>query len=203
MKLEDQYQYTFTLKSDGEIRLLHLNPGKLEEPIEAYFFLKPFWTDQKYSALSYTWGKPKPRKFIYICNDPTSDRRDNSRQWMAVTPNLEAALRQIRHPRKALELWVDALCINQDEESEEKGFQIQQMAQIYSQAEQVIVWLGEASNDSSTAMRFIKDICDLSKLDHIAKDHIHSKEWKALASLMRRPWFNRRVCETFKRLPPL
>lgn len=196
-KPEDQYHYTFTLNNGGEIRLLHLNPGVPEEPIEGYFFLKTLASYQKYSALSYTWGQPKPRNFIYICEGPHPNKADSFRQWMAVTPNLEAALRQIRHPKKALKLWIDALCINQDEESEEKGHQIQQMDQIFSQAEQVIVWLGEATNDSPIAMRFIKEICDLSKLDYIAKDPVYREEWKALASLMRRSWFNRRVCRNF------
>lgn len=37
---------------------------------------------------------------------------------MSVTPNLFAALQRLRHNADVLEIWVDAICINQDDDLE-------------------------------------------------------------------------------------
>ncbi|KAJ2965824.1 hypothetical protein NUW58_g10812 [Xylaria curta] len=65
-----------------------------------------------------------------------------------VTANLEAALREIRakgwfngHQSDSnLMLWVDALCINQ-QDKEEQAAQVMRMGQIYREAGNVLVWL--------------------------------------------------------------
>ena len=49
-------------------------------------------------------------------------------------------------------IWVDLVCINQRDETE-KAVQVRMMGSLYSQAEEVIVWLGTASDDSDSAMR--------------------------------------------------
>ena len=59
-------------------------------------------------------------------------------------------------------LWVDALCINQDDQ-EERARQIAMMGDIYSHAANVIVWLGEADehilpNVSSNFCRHVSKI---------------------------------------------
>lgn len=38
-------------------------------------------------------------------------------------------------------IWIDALCINQDDD-EEKGIQVQMMDRIFQEAKRVAVWLG-------------------------------------------------------------
>jgi hypothetical protein len=51
---------------------------------------------------------------------------------------------------------VDALCINQAD-LEERNYQIAPMAQIYSRADKVIVYLGESDCESDAAMDRIED----------------------------------------------
>lgn len=48
-------------------------------------------------------------------------------------------------------LWVDALCINQDD-PEERGEQVVNMASIYRTAEAVIAWLGESDSGTKIVM---------------------------------------------------
>ncbi|KAH8598449.1 hypothetical protein B0O99DRAFT_566809, partial [Bisporella sp. PMI_857] len=76
---------------------------------------------------------------------------------------------------------LDATCINQAD-NEEKGNQIRSIAKIYGQAKCVIVWLGEAADDSDRALEAIraagKNIVFPSK-----KKKIH----RAILQLLQRP----------------
>ncbi|KAH8719515.1 heterokaryon incompatibility protein-domain-containing protein [Phaeosphaeriaceae sp. PMI808] len=65
--------------------------------------------------------------------------------------NLAAGLYRLRQPKKARTFWIDAICINQDDYNE-KAIQLALMNHIYSNATQVIVWLGEPDNDNRSAM---------------------------------------------------
>ncbi|KAG0645851.1 Heterokaryon incompatibility protein [Hyphodiscus hymeniophilus] len=56
------------------------------------------------------------------------------------------ALRRLRHHEKERVLWVDAICIDQ-EDDKERGHQVGLMCKIYSKAHQVLIWLGEKSQD--------------------------------------------------------
>jgi len=57
---------------------------------------------------------------------------------------------------KEVRLWVDAICINQDD-LEERSLQVAQMGQIYASAGKVVVWLGPADPFSDMALVIIMD----------------------------------------------
>ncbi|KAI0570678.1 Heterokaryon incompatibility protein 6 OR allele-like protein [Pyrenophora tritici-repentis] len=78
-----------------------------------------------------------------------------------VTKSLEVALSHLTPEDKPLTLWIDALCIDQDDEVE-KTEQVQQMQQIYSKATSVIAWLGPAAENSDAAMHWIQRYGSLS-----------------------------------------
>ena len=60
-----------------------------------------------------------------------------------VTVNLERALRYYRlHYPKGIDLWVDALCIDQSDVPE-RMHQVQMMGQIYSKCEKMVLYLGD------------------------------------------------------------
>lgn len=85
----------------------------------------------QYDALSYTWG-----------NNATSEVITCDGSELLVTENLCQALLALRQPEtKTRWLWVDAICINQEDDLE-KARQIPSMFFIYQQATQVVAWLG-------------------------------------------------------------
>jgi hypothetical protein len=89
--------------------------------------------DEEYEALSYVWGQsPKSEDKVMDCGGHT----------IRIKPNLALALRRLRLPDKERALWVDAICINQDD-LREKSLQVSLMREIYANAQQVIIWLGD------------------------------------------------------------
>ncbi|KAI1119734.1 hypothetical protein F5Y10DRAFT_259718 [Nemania abortiva] len=87
----------------------------------------------KYIALSYAWGPVEDQRKILI-NGVELD----------VRPNLYAALLELRKSHwvsRGIRIWIDALCINQDDLAE-RAQQVTIMRSIYASAWQVVVWLG-------------------------------------------------------------
>jgi hypothetical protein len=58
-----------------------------------------------------------------------------------VSESLFSALSHLRHHGISGRLWVDAICIRQDD-LVKKASQVQLMSQIYGSAEEVVIWLG-------------------------------------------------------------
>lgn len=138
-----------------EIRLLGLLPGKAAEPIQCTIEVVSLNANPLYEALSYVWGDSANRKDINVGG-----------QRCDVTFNLEAALQRLRDECKTRILWVDALCINQDD-VEEKGFQIPLMWRIYSGAVAVVAWLGNSTPLIDVAITWVTRIEDVT-WDHIS-----------------------------------
>jgi len=89
--------------------------------------------------LSYAWGDPAVTRPIVV-----------HRYTLHVTENLEATLRCLKYRDRTRKLWADAICINQRDDIE-KANQIRQMGDVFSKAATVLVWLGDASDDSDLA----------------------------------------------------
>lgn len=118
-----------------EIRLIRLLPGKWTDPIDCELD-KTDYDTAEYTALSYVWGSTTAQRPIHFAG-----------QTWEITRNLESALRHIRHHYKeGLTLWVDALCINQMDDSE-RTHQVGLMGGIYKKCQKVIVYLGDQLGD--------------------------------------------------------
>jgi hypothetical protein len=135
----------------------------------------PLYQAPPYVALSYCWGTLIEKAPIAL-----------NRQAVGVTLNLHAALLRLR--RKKVEyIWVDALCINQ-EDKEERSIQIGRMAAIYKQAKEVVIWLGEMDDTSevdlamlsevnfNTAATEVFDICSATVFQLLSRDY-WSRMW--------------------------
>ncbi|KAF8846854.1 hypothetical protein BDZ45DRAFT_733974 [Acephala macrosclerotiorum] len=70
--------------------------------------------------------------------------------------NLGSALHCLRG-EEPLILWIDAVCIDQENDIE-KTYQVQLMFQIYKHSAETIVWLGPAGPHTNIAMETMKDI---------------------------------------------
>jgi hypothetical protein len=101
-----------------------------------------------YEALSYVWDDYRwafPRS-------PDTFPLQIDGQDIMITRSLALALFQIRHSYHPRLLWVDAVCIDQ-ENTNEKSHQVQQMYTIYSLAYRTLIWLGDDGlDDSSTSI---------------------------------------------------
>lgn len=149
------------LGNDQEFRLITITPGD-NLPIQTTLS-KASLNDAnenipRYTALSYVWGLPTPRKTI-ICNG----------EEIIVTVNLEAALLQFRDKSQERVIWIDQLCINQDD-YDERSRQVSLMGCIYSMAEQVAVWLGPSDDDTSRVWSLF---LDLGTLRDFAKPEVY------------------------------
>ncbi|KAB8248470.1 heterokaryon incompatibility protein-domain-containing protein [Aspergillus flavus] len=133
-----------------------------------------------YEALSYVWGSESTPRYIFIDGLTVS-----------VTDNLYAALLHLRDHQLSRMLWVDAVCINQ-QDNQEKGYQIRLMPTIYSKASHVIVWLGKAADHSDRALDTIRLAAENTS-SGCESTTPWGKETNTTAVLMllQRPWFRR------------
>jgi hypothetical protein len=122
------------------IRLLTLLPAKSEvDPIHCSITTVELTTAPAFESLSYCWGEVTHKHPIQ-CNKRT----------FPVTQSLHSALQNLRHQTKDRVLWIDAICINQDD-MKERSAQVVLMRDIYRHAERVLVWLGPGADDSQLA----------------------------------------------------
>ena len=163
--------------SKREVRLLSLHNS---DDADALLIgeLRIVTIDHDYTALSYVWGEWSNRSPIRLNGIDTT-----------ITANLSIALKSLRKEKKAINIWTDAICINQTD-SVEKSHQVQMMSDIYRHANLgTIIWLGEAENDSDEAMKFVASANQAFFDNHDPKEM--SEIWGALGHLLRRDWWKR------------
>ncbi|KAF5679428.1 heterokaryon incompatibility protein het-6 [Fusarium heterosporum] len=165
------------LGSSSSFRLLELQPSSnAMEPLVGRLINSDITFQPDYEALSYAWGDCADVNYIKI------DDCD-----IAITPNLHLALIHLRATDNVRVLWIDALCINQSVHGE-RNQQVRIMGDIYKSARQVIVWLGEAADDSHLVFEHLKDSLDESLDDSPVVTESKRRAWNAL---VKRPWFFR------------
>jgi hypothetical protein len=108
-------------------------------------------------------------------------------------------------------IWIDALCINQQDD-EEKALQVQMMRQIYSLAKDVVIWLGETDAHVSSTLGIINTCLQIGaqhlepatdtdtaatyfasegKLDLNALPPPDSEQWNFFTEFYENTWFSR------------
>jgi hypothetical protein len=173
--------YSSLLIVEEQIRLVRLLPRLLSDDIEIELIRADLASKPQYEALSYEWGPP--------C-DSTSSVFIHG-ECRLVQENLWWALRYLRLDSQPRILWIDALCINQDD-IVERNRQVRQMGRIYEQSSRVIVWMGylntiERDQDTSTAVTFLHDI----SLNYSEYAYRENQPWGSLEKLCYKNYWTR------------
>ncbi|KAF7932472.1 uncharacterized protein EAE98_003771 [Botrytis deweyae] len=173
-----QSLYSSLSLESNKIRLLRILPNENEEAeINCTLFVYPLHDSgrgtHRYEALSYVWGDADNSRSICV-----------NGHRLKVRANLHIALSRLRDTILDRIIWIDAICINQ-EDLNERGHQVQLMAKIYSKASQVVIWLGEAADNSDRAL---EEIVVAASQSEISSNKVARK---AILALLQRPWFRR------------
>jgi hypothetical protein len=168
-----------------QIRLLHLLPGVEEDPLHCAFSVISLDDGTKFEALSYVWGDMNDRMPIQV-----------EGQEVTVTRNLYQALKSLRYEERKRVVWADGLCINQDDKIE-RGSQVKLMGDLYSQADCVVCYLGESSEDTDLAMRAMQQMYE-NKSRHFLEWWKCEGNPKLEGSKASTPWLIRCMMRFFK-----
>jgi len=140
------YDYDKLPDATKYVRLFELHPGDGFKNIVRgrLVTVKRSKVKKKYQALSYAWGSDIKTKAVMLDG-----------KILGITANLEEALRRLQaeETRRARVLWIDAICINQ-EDPRERSEQVAKMASTFSNAHTVIAWLGEDSANCDGRIMF-------------------------------------------------
>ena len=157
-----------------EIRTLTLKGGSHHDELSCVLKVVSLNDAPHYEALSYVWGPADDAQNIRV-NDKT----------ITVTRYLEIALRYLRKPATDRVLWIDAICINQKDVTE-RNSQVTFMGDIYRSADHVLVWLGEADDESDRAFDL------MPKIDiNFVESREASKVWSFFYDATQRPYMSR------------
>ncbi|KAJ9609998.1 hypothetical protein H2200_006328 [Cladophialophora chaetospira] len=163
MNTTEDFRHERLKLSGNFMRLIQIQGGTKQDVISLRITQYAIHRLPKYAAISYTWG-PIPRHAKIASSSPvTADPytraiRVNGRPFR-IRVNLWNLLYHLRQRGESRFLWVDALCIDQ-ENLEERNFHVYRMSKVYENAEKTIVWLGLPSDDRRQArvLEFIHEM---------------------------------------------
>jgi len=177
-----------------EIRIVTLLPGAFADPIVCT--LEHANLDHAgtatYEAVSYAWGNPEHTQPITLDSVP-----------YPVTANLFSALTYLRDRTDPTRLWIDSLCINQQDLAE-RSAQVSRMRDIFASALKVHVWLGDygglPKSDWHLAFQYMlacsdwmarppKTAAERHRMETVEIRHARGKD--VMAGLLGRAWFRR------------
>lgn len=118
--------------------------------------------------MSYTWGNPFPEQDhsqedgpydegyghddIVICND----------EYLCVTKSLRDALDRLSQAAKCPALWVDVICITQDD-ADERNAEVAIMDRTYTTAGRTVIWLEPATGDMPRLLSIMAHLSNLTE----------------------------------------
>jgi hypothetical protein len=191
-------------RPSDQTRVLRLLPGPPGSTIRAQLLTLDFDTTRSthYEAVSYVWGRFTGTKDIeiggHICIVPASS---------------EDVLQAVRYRDTERLIWIDAICINQTDQTE-KQHQVAIMGKIYQEAERTVFWLGDADEHTELAFKTMISIHDQARDNSGDCQHLREvlygasnsfqysttplpetcdvQAMEAVRQIFKRPWFTRR-----------
>lgn len=213
----------YNLLGPRRFRLLSLHAGEPQDLLRGGLIEYSLDDTPPYEALSYVWQQPLsrnkdhdiPSKVIIRPEFEAFYAQQNGNCYTvcldgcthSLTESLAIALWNFRYKDKSRLLWVDQVCIDQ-EDVDDKNQQVRLMGDIYSSAERVLVWLGEEVDGVEAIFRTIRAIplptmtqVDNSTTPKPNKDElvrfedevklIDSEFYSQLRTICQLPWFRR------------
>ena len=190
------YQYE-KLPGANFTRVISLHPAKkIDDPLVCdIFFLDLNCEPYSYDAVSYVWGEPKFPEVLGC-----------GQHVLNITTSLAGALRRFRSQSATRRLWVDAVCINQND-NQEKALQVQAMSLIYQRARCCVVYLGEKGPGQEDYMYFLIRLAERvenfanatvstdknnKQIEEAMIEVFGARNDRAVEEISRIPWFGRR-----------
>lgn len=159
-----------------DIRLVELQPAR-DNAKEIHCTVRSCSLEEcpLFTAVSYTWGPTTTPEIAYVDG-----------QVLKIRKNLFRVLQDLRRDEPRL-LWIDALCINQ-EDIQERMEQVKIMGEIYAKASYVLAWLGGDFKNAHLGAEM---------LDQYARSvpvpaHFNEHSYKALEQLFHEVYWTRR-----------
>ena len=137
-----KYHYK-PLSDPRNFRILYIEPGVPGSRIRASLHESRLGDGVTYLALSYVWGSPQIVAYVMVEDC-----------YSLVTENLYAALQHLRSENEPLYIWIDQICINQQDQ-EERSQQVMLMHDIFSKSVQVLIWLGKDTQPYAEGLLYI------------------------------------------------
>jgi hypothetical protein len=159
------------------IRVLHIHAQSDDategQAIKCDLSVEDLDAQPKFDALSYVWGPPAAGYYQLSCGSAT----------LSVSRNCYSALWHLRKKLGTFCIWIDAVCIDQ-ENVQEKEQQIGLMGEIYANAYEVYIWLGKGDSATQRAMAYLAEgglgnYCPVLTDPDMAQP-VRSKLWRAL-----------------------
>jgi hypothetical protein len=181
-------EYVYQPLLPRHIRLLRLS----RNPAELQIIHTSITSAPNYNAVSYAWnGQLRNESFVIgPCR-------------LRVIQNIVTALPHLTRNASTQYLWIDGICINQDDEFE-KEVQVPLMREIYILSRSCLVWLGDSTPVAEIAFntmpRIIKKLETYEELSQVWEEEgisVLSKNiweaplWKGIVDIFSRLWFKR------------
>lgn len=173
------YEYTRLSQTDS-IRLIQLQPSTDTTAVVRCRLIETTLKEAEdeivdhYTALSYVWGDAADRVKIFV-----------EGRKLYVTRSLDCALRNLRDPRRTVNIWADGVCINQTDDTE-KALQVQQMAKVYATAHHTVIFLGDSDPDINALFKKSDWLREYGALSFSQKNGL-----EAIRCMAQLPWFGR------------
>jgi hypothetical protein len=191
----EEYQFS-PLSCVTSIRVLVLHTSKSRGISTTWFGLEEIdtQTNQKYEALSYTWGETSfYNGFAYQWNEgPTSTFpiEINGSGFLQITKSLTEFLQHLAEGApdgdSIRKVWADQICINQ-KDIQERNSQVAMMKDIYISAWRTLIWLGKQDSDALVVLDLLHaittpqfDYCQ--KINHVLLQDLQQRVEKVVVS---------------------
>jgi hypothetical protein len=180
-----KYAYPPLLEED-ESRLLVVSPGE-NGSYEYKIVHFSLGSCPDYEAVSYAWGD----------NDQSAKLFLSDGSYIPISQNLSKAIPFLAGHCQSGYLWIDQLCIRQND-TQERNHQVKMMDKIYRSCKLCLVWL-EEEKDLDAEVRAALEVSKLHKQtseqdteDALALCLVPNTDiWQRITQILRRPWFTR------------